>query len=131
MTLETRPKKKNFSLTLARMRSLQAADRTLLAWVRTSLSLIGFGFGVGKLIEYLALAAPKQDVDPTRSARVFGVVFIALGLLALLGALIQHRRIQKRIKQREILFTPYRPLTELVALLLLLAGMFAFIVLLL
>ncbi len=33
---------------LARERSRQAADRTLMAWVRTALSLIGFGFGIAQ-----------------------------------------------------------------------------------
>ena len=37
----------NESTQLARERNSAAADRTLMAWIRTSLSLIGFGFGIG------------------------------------------------------------------------------------
>ncbi len=33
------------STELARERNREAADRTLLAWIRTGLSLIGFGVG--------------------------------------------------------------------------------------
>ena len=32
-------------------RSYWAADRTVIAWERTSLSLIGFGFGIGRALE--------------------------------------------------------------------------------
>ncbi len=35
---------------LAKYRSRAATDRTLMAWMRTSLSLIGFGFGIPTLV---------------------------------------------------------------------------------
>ncbi|WP_416244525.1 YidH family protein [Crocosphaera sp. XPORK-15E] len=35
---------------LAKYRSRAAADRTLMAWIRTSLSLIGFGFGIPTIV---------------------------------------------------------------------------------
>ena len=38
---------------LARERDREAADRTLMAWIRTSLSLIGFGFGIAKYRDIL------------------------------------------------------------------------------
>jgi uncharacterized membrane protein YidH (DUF202 family) len=41
----------DFSTELARERSREAADRTLMAWIRTALGLIGFG--VGKFYGYL------------------------------------------------------------------------------
>jgi inner membrane protein YidH len=41
------------STELAREWSREAADRTLMAWIRTALGLIGFGFGVGKFYGYL------------------------------------------------------------------------------
>ena len=34
---------------LARERNREAADRTLLAWIRTSLAMISFGFGIERL----------------------------------------------------------------------------------
>ena len=34
------------STQLSRERNRESADRTLMAWIRTSLSLIGFGFGI-------------------------------------------------------------------------------------
>ena len=38
---------------LALERTLMAADRSLMAWVRTSLSMISFGFTIYKLLESL------------------------------------------------------------------------------
>ena len=38
---------------LAVVQNLMAADRTLMAWVRTALSMISFGFTIYKVIEGL------------------------------------------------------------------------------
>ena len=38
---------------LAVQRTIQSEGRSLLAWVRTSLSLIGFGFTLFKFLQYL------------------------------------------------------------------------------
>ncbi|MFM7169470.1 MAG: YidH family protein, partial [Cyanobium sp.] len=40
----------NVTNELAKERNREAAERTLMAWIRTSLSLISFGFGVDKII---------------------------------------------------------------------------------
>ena len=50
---------------LARERTRQAADRTLMAWIRTSLSLIGFGFGIAKYRDIL-LAGRVYQTPPGR-----------------------------------------------------------------
>ena len=44
---------------LARERNRVAAERTLMAWIRTSLSLISFGFGLDKII-----AAIRSNASP-------------------------------------------------------------------
>lgn len=36
--------------------SYAAADRTLMAWIRTSLSLIGFGFGIPTIVKAIAIS---------------------------------------------------------------------------
>jgi putative membrane protein len=79
----------NASAELARLRTREAADRTLLAWIRTSLFLIAFGFAVAKAHDCLQTVHLKQSVDPIHSMLNFGVSFIALGILSLLVAIIQ------------------------------------------
>ena len=75
---------------LARERSVWAVERTLMAWIRTSLSLIAFGFGIERAFHYLESLG--RYVDPYHVARVFGGSFIVLGVLALFAAVIQHLR---------------------------------------
>ena len=41
---------------LAKERTAQAADRTQMAWIRTCLTLIGFGVGIDVLVEGLEQA---------------------------------------------------------------------------
>ncbi|MBA2538021.1 MAG: DUF202 domain-containing protein [Deltaproteobacteria bacterium] len=43
------------------LRILQANERTLLAWVRTGLTLMAFGFVVARLIVWLRIEHPEQD----------------------------------------------------------------------
>jgi uncharacterized membrane protein YidH (DUF202 family) len=38
---------------LARLRTFQASERTLMAWIRTAISMISFGFTIVKFFEYL------------------------------------------------------------------------------
>ncbi len=120
----------NASTELAKERSSEAADRTLMAWIRTSLAMIGFGFGIAKISHYLKAAEPGRIFDPIHSARIFGGAFIALGTLGLLGAVIQHWQILKRIERQDFIFAPPWPLTEVVATILLFVGFFAFIAIL-
>ncbi|HMK35743.1 MAG TPA: DUF202 domain-containing protein [Desulfomonilaceae bacterium] len=44
----TKPKMRN---EFAKERTRESADRTLNAWIRTSISLIGFGFAIAKAYE--------------------------------------------------------------------------------
>jgi putative membrane protein len=116
---------------LARERNRAAADRTLMAWIRTALAMIGFGFGVGKLYEALEQSYPDRVVDPLNSSKIVGEALIALGVLGLLAAVIQYWRILKRIEEAQYVYRPPRALPLIVALLLLSIGVFAFVSILL
>lgn len=61
-------------------RVLFAAERTMLAWNRTSLVLITFGFMVERSNILLTLLAPER-ADPVAARVIFwlGIAFIALG----------------------------------------------------
>jgi putative membrane protein len=78
----------NLANELARERNREAAERTLMAWIRTALSLIGFGFGIGKLDAYLQGAGLHRRFDLPHSTLIFGASFIVVGILGLLAAIV-------------------------------------------
>jgi uncharacterized membrane protein YidH (DUF202 family) len=70
-------------------RTRMSADRTLMSVIRTSLSLIGFGFTLYQVFEKL------RDADVIRHAaapRNFGLLLISLGVLLLIGGIVNHAR---------------------------------------
>ena len=117
---------------LAKERSRQASDRTLMAWVRTALSLIGFGFAIASFRDILFESGLIRNPSSRfNGAIVFGLSFVSLGVLGLLGATIQHWNILQHLKQDDFSYTGFRPLAFVTAILLILIGLFAFIAVLL
>ena len=119
---------KSITNELARERSREAADRTLMAWIRTSLSLIGFGFAIASFREILLegglIRNPHKEFN---GALVFGLSFVSLGVLGLLAATLQHWNILQHLKREDFTYTGFRPLVLVMAILLMLIGLFAFL----
>ena len=110
---------------MALERTYWAAQRTLMGWIRTAISMISFGFTIGKLGQTLH----EIEVKGLRGTSMIGVDTIAyflviIGTLALLGAAIQYSiRVSKlfnRGMKREL------SIELLVALVLSLMGFAAF-----
>jgi inner membrane protein YidH len=97
-----------------------------MAWIRTALSLSGFGFGIGKLFEYLRAAGLREAADPIRSTKIFGGSFILLGV-APLAAVIQHTRILQRLDHADFAYDAMRPIAATVAIMLLMIGAFGLV----
>jgi putative membrane protein len=121
------PADRNTATELTKERNRLAADRTLMAWIRTSLWLIGFGFGIGKVYEYLRSAGIQDSVDPIRSTLIFGSSFIGLGMLALIAAVIQHTRILRQLEAPDYAYNAMRPISVTVAIVLLMIGAFGLV----
>jgi putative membrane protein len=73
-----------------------AAERTLLAWLRTGLTLMALGFVIarfGLFLHLLSLQAPGGRL-PGHAwiSAALGVAFVLAGALASLVATLQHRR---------------------------------------
>jgi putative membrane protein len=93
-----------------------------MAWIRTAVSMIGFGFTLYKFLQYLDAEKHVPDIPP-EGARNLGLTFIVLGLLSLSLAVAQHWRRMRR-------FDPSRRpfgLTEMVAGCVALIGVLAFL----
>ncbi|MEP9360816.1 DUF202 domain-containing protein [Sphingomonas sp. KR3-1] len=70
---------------LGATRTVLAADRTLMAWIRTSLSMLSFGFTIYKFLQ--GLAEGKQ-IPHSHSPRQVGLFLVGMGILAIvLGTL--------------------------------------------
>ncbi|MGA7878322.1 MAG: DUF202 domain-containing protein [Desulfoferrobacter sp.] len=130
--MEEHPKAVSVSTELAKERTREAADRTLMAWIRTCLSLIGFGFGIAKFRDIMVEGGLIHRAgDHISSTLIFGLSFVSLGIFGLLAAVFQHWRILQHIKITNFQYTGFRPVVMITAILLLLIGLFAFISILL
>jgi putative membrane protein len=73
-----------------------AAERTLLAWLRTGLTIIALGFVVSRFGLFVQLLATQSHglMPATRSSlsASLGVAFVIAGTLAIVLAAVQHRR---------------------------------------
>ena len=114
---------------LALERTRLAHERTLMAWVRTSTSLISFGFTIYKFFQYLREKGEPQPSDRLFGAREFAFLMISVGLVALLIAALQHRRYMKTLRVRH--FEDGFSLATFVALLISGLGIFSLITVLL
>lgn len=122
------PKPLNIQAELARERNRAAAERTLMAWIRTSLSLISFGFGIDSIVSAIRSFKAAEAINPVRFSRIFGLAFIALGIYAMIVAALEHRRELWHIQRNaDYFYTPRRSLGLTVALSLISIGIFAFI----
>lgn len=79
-----------------------AAERTFLAWLRTGLALMGFGFVVARFGLFLReLTAATTAAPPAGFSRWFGVTLIALGVALTLSASGQHVHVMRRLARGE------------------------------
>ncbi len=84
-------------------RVLFAAERTLLAWQRSSLALMGFGFVIERFS--LFLAALRQEVatpKPHVFSLLVGVALIILGAGIALASSIAYRRFLKTLPGQDV-----------------------------
>src|SRR5277367_4559809 len=86
---------------LALQRSFLATERTLMAWIRTSISMIGFGFTLAKLFQSLASSnvLVRGPAGRVWTAEGVGMLMISLGTFALIVAVIDHRRELKQLQE--------------------------------
>jgi len=112
---------------LARQRNRDAAERTLMAWIRTSLSLISFGFGLDKIVGAIDRATGSQGPRPGVVA--VALAFIVTGILSLALATRQHLRELRRLSGADYTYGERPRLAAATATLITLIGVMAMTIL--
>ena len=111
---------------LAEERNLLAGERTLQAWVRSSLSMITFGFMIA---QYFHLVGETLFHPIHFPAKWFGFAIVCLGTILPLIAVVQHITRIKRLTTDELNRRPVRNLAVITGLLISVLGLCAITIL--
>ena len=88
-----------------------AAERTLLAWVRTGLAMMGFGFVVARFGLFLRELAAVSDVSKYQRSGLslwVGTTLVVFGVVVNLGAAVKHWYTVRRLERGQPLrFSPW------------------------
>lgn len=104
------------------VRDLLAAERTFLAWIRTGLALMGFGFVVarfGLFLQQLQLVQHASAVPKQALSLWFGTALIGVGVAVFVLSAWHHVRLVQELNRGEPVAS--RPSTHAVAIALFLA----------
>jgi len=105
-----------------------AAERTLLAWVRTGLTIMAFGFVVARfglfvrLLEAQRAPLTASAVSPSHFSNIVGIALVLLGAASMAFAASQHRRFVRTLPVADLPPTHNRSFPIVMALLLALLG---------
>ena len=120
----------NTSTELAKTRNRAAAERTTLAWIRTALALISFGFGLDKIISAIRDAGGDGNTNQDFGVQLMSMGFIGVGIFTLLIAMRQHKRELIRLRSDPYLYRDEPSLSIATATAVLVIGVLAFLLLL-
>ena len=95
-----------------------ANERTFLAWIRTSIALMGFGFVIVKFALFIRQVGNALGENVSTNGKgysvVIGVIMVALGAIMAMLAYLRYRMIERQLNHNA--FFPSRWLTALVTL---------------
>ncbi|MEM6713907.1 MAG: DUF202 domain-containing protein [Cyanobacteria bacterium P01_F01_bin.56] len=108
---------------LARQRNRISADRSLLSFIRSSVSLIGIGVGISQISStYLPLVSYLGYWT-----YLLSVLMVGLGMISLVFATLDYQGEMKRLQQPEYYFTPRWSLGGVTGWIIVIAGLLTLI----
>ena len=99
-----------------------------MAWIRTCLSLISFGFGLDKIVG--AIDKVSGSSGPRPGVVAVALAFVITGIVAMAAATVQHLRELKRLQRTDYVYMQGPRLAAGTAILLTLIGALAMAILL-
>lgn len=105
-----------------------AAERTMLAWIRTGLTVIALGFVVarfGLFLTLLGAASPAMASVQHHHwvSNIVGIVLVALGTVVVLLAIYNHRAFVRTLPAQDVPQLPMAWLTTFFSLAIAASGM--------
>ncbi len=89
---------KDLRLPAALVRTALSSEQTLMSWIRTSLSLLAFGFSITQFFYYLEQR--KEGVQISAGPRRMGFALVCVGIVVLLMAMVEHVLRLRKIKKQ-------------------------------
>lgn len=101
-----------------RQREHQANERTFLAWLRTAIALIGFGFAIarfGLFLREFQAALTHQEVEPPSffGSQSIGIVLVVTGIVVIPLSVWHYNRVFNQIERSD--YKPNRLLVWITA----------------
>jgi putative membrane protein len=78
---------------LAWLRTRLAVERTMMAYMRTAVSLIGFGFGIFQFVYKLQSSPEIRDIRFPGASWYLGLSLIFCGVMAAVFSIVEYRRL--------------------------------------
>ena len=108
-----------------RQREHQANERTFLAWLRTSISLIGFGLAIARFGLFLQQSQAEETSDALQRTLLFdsqllGISLITVGIIIVALAAFRYDQVYWQIER--VNYRPNRLLIWIVTALIMLLG---------
>jgi putative membrane protein len=85
-----------------------ANERTMLAWLRTGISLMGFGFAIARFGLYLHEQAMAEHIELGRTATRtvgsgwVGALLVGIGTITNFAATLRYRRVRDAIERGDV-----------------------------
>lgn len=80
-----------------------ANERTFLAWIRTNIGIMGFGFVVMKFSLFIkqisAALGSKVPLHQTGDSRIIGIFLVALGAITIICSYLRYNSTKEQLNQ--------------------------------
>ena len=107
-----------------------ANERTYLAWVRTSIAIMAFGFLIEKFELYIAFIGTSLDdtqkLQPSLSAQLVGLSLFLVGILIIIVSTAKFYIYKKDIDSEDVVSYGSKKITAALSILIIIMAVFLF-----